>query len=154
MKKIIMLVALSLVVICLVVITTNNDRLLGKFSRQLFFSKLPEKTTLIETQSICGKLNGNGNSMDFFACILIETDLDLYQIKDYYENIEFKRAKKERESPARAQVVKLLSKKLETEYLVHRSIVFSSINEKPDFEKYFVVFIYDGGYSTFDIRGH
>ena len=153
-KKIIMLVASGLIIISLAAIITNNDRLLGGFSRQLFSLKLPEKTSLIETRNICGKLNGNGNSMDFLACILIETELDIHQLEEYYENIKFKSVKKERGYSPQAKMVKLLGNKLETEYLKHGSIVFSGINEKLDSEKYFVVFIYDGGYESFDIRGH
>ena len=156
MQKAALVLAIIIVIVaCLIIVLTSNDRTLNKFSNQLFNMLLPEKTTLIEKHNICGKLNGNGNGMDFLACILIETDLDIYQLKDYYENIKFENAKKNHGFSVEVHVVKVLNNELQTEYLEHGSIVFSRINDNSDFEKYFAIFIYDGGYSSiFDIRGH
>ena len=155
MKEII----LTLVVCCIIIgfaimAFTTNERALDKFSEQLFNLKLPGKTTLIEKRNISGKLNGNGNGMDFLACILLETDLDINQLKNYYESIEFENAKKGHDFPPEVHVIGVQSNRLETEYLEHGDIIFSSLDEIFDFEKYFAVLIYDGGYITFDIRGH
>ena len=44
----------------------------------------PEETVIISYETRYGKLNGNGNGMDFFACTLIKSDLSLNELKQYY----------------------------------------------------------------------
>ena len=51
-----------------------NDFVLNSFSKQIYNCNLPEGTVIVEKQNMCGKLNGNGDGMDFLACILIKSD--------------------------------------------------------------------------------
>ena len=45
---------------------------------------LPQNTHAVESFSQAGKLVGNGNGMQFFGAILIESDLSLEELNKYY----------------------------------------------------------------------
>lgn len=52
-------------------------------------------------------------------------------------------------------VVPVNKNKLETKYLEHGEINFNVLQNQSDFNGYYALVIYDGGYSSdFDIRGH
>lgn len=61
-----------------------NNVKLYRLSRQLSNHSISLKVQIIEKQSICGKLNGNGNGMDFLATILVKSDLSLEELQKYY----------------------------------------------------------------------
>lgn len=130
-----------------------NEYRLFAFSQQL--ETLPQNITLVESKTICGKLNGNGNGMDFLACILVKSDLSLEEIQQYYNGIAFKTVKNDANHKVIKQVLHVKGNKLETEYLQHGSISFNTLNASQGYSKSYIVLIYDGGYSAdFDIRGH
>lgn len=116
----------------------NNIRL-AQFSRQIYSHSLPRQTQLLEKQCICGKLNGNGDGMDFLATILIKSDLSLEELQRYYSF---------------ATVIKQEGIILNSEYLENGEIRYSKLKDVTNFKDYYVVFIFDGGYpALFDIRG-
>ena len=45
---------------------------------------LPQKTHIVEKISQAGKLNGNGNGMQYFGAVLLESELSLEDIDQYY----------------------------------------------------------------------
>lgn len=149
---------LQLVIICFIIglfvlMFNYNSFVLIKFSSQLFEMDLPEDIYVIEKCKLRGKLNGNGNGMDFFACILVKTERSQKELHNYLENQEFTPAKKH--EMVETEVIKLQSNRLETKYVEHGEIVFESIKSEADFDDYYVLIIYDGGYSAdFDISGH
>ena len=141
-----------------------NNITLNSFSKQLYQIELPN-TKVLEKHSICGKLNGNGNGMDFLACVLVETDLTYEELKAEFESKNFKHAKlgatlqyggfKDGKYPVDVDVVKVDNGKLNTDYLMHGEIKFGNPKNWDDYSKYYALVIYDGGYSAlFDIRGH
>lgn len=116
-----------------------NNIKLYRLSRELSNHSISLKTQIIEKQSICGKLNGNGNGMDFLVTILVKSDLSLEELQKYYSF---------------ATVIKQEGMSLNTEYLEHGEIEYSKLKDITSFEDYFVVLIFDGGYpALFDIRG-
>lgn len=46
---------------------------------------LPENTTYVESFSAAGKLQGNGNGMQYLGGIVIKSDLSVDEIKEYYK---------------------------------------------------------------------
>ena len=54
--------------------------------KELCETPLPEKTELIESISRAGKLTGNGNGMQYFGAILIQSELSLKELDDYYSD--------------------------------------------------------------------
>ena len=91
--------------------------------------------------------------MDFFACILVETERSQGELQDYLNNQKFSPAKNH--EMVETVVVKLCTNRLETKYVVNEDVVFETIKDEIDFDNYYVLIIYDGGYdSDFDIWGH
>lgn len=149
---------LQLVITCLIIglfvlMFNYNNFVLTKFSSQLFEMDLPEDIHTIEKYKVRGKLNGNGNGMDFFACILVKTERMQKELQNYLDNQEFTPAKNH--ETVETEVIKLQSNRLETKYVEHEEIVFETIKNQVDFDDYYVLIIYDGGYSAdFDLLGH
>jgi hypothetical protein len=152
------IIVIFLLVLPYIVSPIINDISLNSFSGQINKYALPQNTEIIEKKQVCGKLNGNGNGMDFFACILIKSDLPLDDIKQYYKAIAFKPAKSieaNSEHIVDIDVVQSKGYRLQTEYVERDEVDFASLKNVTDFSKYFLVMIYDGGYSAnFDLRGH
>ena len=153
---------LQIVIVCcliiLLVLSLNyNTFVLIKFSSQLFEMDLPEDIHVIEKYKVRGKLNGNGNGMDFFACILVKTKRSQKELYDYLNNQEFTPAKNH--EIVEKEIKKLQSNCLESKYVETASkctpVTFESIKNEINFDDYYVLIIYDGGYSAdFDILGH
>lgn len=61
-----------------------NDYTSKQVTEDLLQVPLPEKTDVIEEFSRSGKLEGNGNGMQFFGAILIQSDLSLDELNEYY----------------------------------------------------------------------
>lgn len=75
------------------------------------------------------------------------------ELYDYLNNYEFAPAKDH--ETVETEVIKLRSNRLETKYVEHEEIVFETIQNEVNFDDYYVLIIYDGGYSAdFDILGH
>lgn len=116
----------------------NNLRLFF-LTKQLMDYTLPAQTEVLENDSVCGKLNGNGNGMDFLTTILIKSDLSLEELQKHYSF---------------AKVIEQKGRKLDSQYLEHGEIYYSELKDVTNYENYFVVMIYDSGHpALFDIRG-
>lgn len=129
-----------------------NDSVLNSFAQQLYNCSLPDATVIVEKHKICGKLIGNGDGMDFLACILIKSDKTADELEAYFGTLKFKGAKSSSKT-AEIETVAVTENKLQTKYLVNDEILF---NEKLVFDKqkYYAVVIYDGGFwNFFDGRG-
>ena len=154
----VLVIMLSLLA-ALFVMPVINDISLHSFAKQLNEHPLPPITKILEKKEACGKLNGNGNGMDFFACILIQSDLSKADLKQYYKDSSFNTAKPVRKNvdqhTVNVNIVQPTGSILQTDYVEHQVITFNSLKEVTDFSKYYVVMLYDGGYSAdFDLRGH
>lgn len=127
----------------LFIIPLANNVRLHKQEKVLADIKLPEKTQLIEKQSVCGKLNGNGNGMNYLATILVKSNLSLQDLHDYYSDYE---------------VIEQNNTYLESEYLDHASIKYDKLNDIKDFNGYYVILSYQSAdlesIWEWDIRGH
>ena len=161
MKKILFAIAIIPVLLVFLVVTSFivapilNNITLSSFSKQIYNYPLPKNSELVEKKAVCGKLNGIGNGMDFFACILIKTDMSIDQLKQYYKEKEFKSAKNDKDHAANVEVTSINGEQLSTDYVLHEDVRFSKLKNINDYSGYYAVMIYDGGYSAdFDIRGH
>ena len=97
-KPILLTVGTIIAFVLLIVIILNasvfyNDLVLNSFSEQLYNCNLPDKTVIVEKHEICGKLNGNGDGMDFLACILIKSDKTMEELEEHFKALEFEGAK-------------------------------------------------------------
>ena len=88
MKKLKLVGILVVVVLIGGVISISfiNNNIAYKVEKELCETPLPEKTELIESISRAGKLTGNGNGMQYFGAILIQSELSLKELDDYYSD--------------------------------------------------------------------
>ena len=66
-----------------------NNNIAYKVEKELCETPLPEKTELIESISRAGKLTGNGNGMQYFGAILIQSELSLKELDDRSNEWEY-----------------------------------------------------------------
>ncbi|WP_217900049.1 hypothetical protein [Paenibacillus herberti] len=45
---------------------------------------MPDKTKMVDSVSLAGKLVGNGNGMQFFGAILIKSELTIDELNNFY----------------------------------------------------------------------
>lgn len=147
-KKVIILVVI-IIILLVTIPTLYNNFILHNFAKQLYNYKLPQNTEIIYKCTRCGKLNGNGDAMDYLACIVVKTDLEYENLIKHYDLKNFKPAKNNNNNII-VEVEKLTSKRVQSKLLEHQSI-YTDIE---DFTNCYSIILYDGGYSNFlDIRG-
>lgn len=103
---------------------------------------------VVEQKSACGKLCGNGNSMQFFSAVMLhaasDVRLDIVDQAIDALQLEFDDA----------NVVELDESTLDISYIEHTDITFDHFGED-DMGKYIVVYIFDSrSGSGLDVRAH
>jgi hypothetical protein len=132
-----------------------NNMELVRFEKQLTSYPLPRSTIFIESKSTLGKLNGNGNGIDFFSSLLVYSKLPIEELKKHYEIAKFENAKKSGEYPVEIDLIPVTSVNIDSKYLEHDDLRFESLLGLDTYSEYYFVIIYDGGYDAFfDIRGN
>ncbi len=121
-----------------------NDIQLKFYELQLKTQKLPENTEFVEIKSVLGKLNGNGNGIDFLNTMLICSDLTFDELNSYYTDMGL-------------DVIQQTSSKFSHKILEHNAeIEYEALKDMVSSENYYVVFQYKSGnaLNNFDVRGH
>ena len=86
-RKILFLFAfLLLIVLSRVTITIANNSIAAGLEKQLVKCPLPPDTRILDSISIAGKMEGNGNGMQWFGAMLVESELDEEALRAWYEN--------------------------------------------------------------------
>lgn len=80
-------IAVLLLFFAVVVPIVNNAIALG-VEKDLKKLSLPEKTELVESTSLAGKMIGNCNGMQYLGAILIKSDLSLDALQAYYADYD------------------------------------------------------------------
>lgn len=76
-----------------------NDIVANKPEKELLNFPLPEKTQLVESNSVAGKLYGNGNGMQYIGQLLVTTELTEKELYAHYSAIDEWIAIKKQDSP-------------------------------------------------------
>ena len=148
MKKavIITVSAIFLIIACfLASIPIVNNIFAKQIADKLAAMPLPEKTRIAERKSIAAKLWGNGNGMDYFGALLIESELTEEQLEVFYA-----------ESGTDCRVEKQCSQSIEV--TDHGSYSFKTeINS----DNFYIIYALGGCdspikeiYAELDLRGH
>ena len=81
-----LLAVLGVALIALILsIPIVNNRAAERTRDALLRAPLPQGATLVDSLSAAGKLTGNGNGMQYFGAILIESEMTLDELNAYYE---------------------------------------------------------------------
>ena len=84
--KLIIYGCLGIVLCFIMLIPIANDLCAYMVEKELRETSLPEQTVLIESISKAGKLTGNGNGMQYFGAILVQSEQTLEQLDDFYSH--------------------------------------------------------------------
>lgn len=153
--SILILFIFTIILFSPIIASISNNILLYNFSNQLNNLKVTSVVTFVENHSICGKLNGNGNGMDYLACVLIKTDLSADELINQFSNQNFEAARSWSNNVVEFDVLPVKKDTLESKHLEHGQINFNSLKDETDYKNYYALVIYDGGYlAGLDIRGH
>jgi len=134
-------------------IPNKNDLYATKFAEQLIQCPTPEGTVVLERHKLIGKLNGNGNGMDFAAIILLQTQIKVTtdDLIKYYSSFDFSPAK------GKSHIVTLAveqASQSDFNYFENRAIKFNSVMNQDTYH-YYAIIIYDSGYAAgLDLRGN
>ncbi len=85
----IFIIVVAAVIVCTAVslpiaVPLVNDRMAGNIMNEVQSVPVPEKTTVVKSVSEAGKLVGNGNGMQYFGAVLIETELTADEVETHY----------------------------------------------------------------------
>ena len=83
MKK--ALIALLLIAALYAGIVVSNNRIAEDLRKQVAGCMLPLGTELVDSAAVAGRLQGNGNGMQYFGVALIHSDLDEGPLRTWYE---------------------------------------------------------------------
>ena len=145
-KTRIILAVLGVLVVCLGIFW--NDLLLARMNSQMnALIKEDSSIELLETRSVCGKLNGNGNGMQFYCAALVRSDSE--------ENVKLL-AESLSETFEIAGYCLQASPKIQSTYLQHTTMTFQQSISYEDGD-YYTIYIYCSKHNLanpLDVRGH
>lgn len=147
MKKFFLTAALAVTLVLLALLAAApavNDHMARKTADRLAALPLPDDTRRIETVYQAGKLTGNGNGMQYFGGMLLESGLPLETLQEYYSRFAENRWECVVE-PQRGREIKAL----EHMELSFRTDIIGN--------RYFVVYSWGSNDTIFhelDLRGH
>ena len=151
MKRKVFLIAVAVIVPVLLIalFISFNDILLGtmtwSFRREIRQSDTAVE--LLEIQSICGKLNGNGNGMNYLGAALVQSDsaaqMDALaaELKSDFDVVDY---------------IVLEGKQLDIPYLEHGNLTFDYTDFREG-QSYYCIYFYIHEHpasNIFDIRGY
>ena len=144
MKKKIVLIAVVIVLFIgfAVSVPMVNDFSAKNVEKSLVEITLPENTQMVESISKTGKLVGNGNGMQYFGAMLIQSELTKEELSDYYSGIN-------------ADIIVKVQKTQKIECVEHAQLSFTT--QITDTENYYIVYLFGEGITPFaelDLRGH
>jgi len=133
----------------------SNDVCLEIFASQLTACPVPTDCLVLEHHKLLGKLNGNGNGIDFASVLLLQTRLDMTadELLEYYSSFNFRPAK---HSMYKVDIIveAVEEESFRNEYIEHISLSFESKMNHDEYN-YYAVRIFDGPYNTgLDLRGN
>ena len=148
-KKPIKLIVIVLAVALLPVLVMGgghlyNNALLGGLENDLIDTVSKGDVEMIESRSVCGKLNGNGNGMDFFAALLVTgTESEVQAVVDALA-----------EEYGEVGYLSQTEAKITVKYLEHESLSYFHQNYTDG--EYYTVYVYTSDLPDFpmDLRGH
>jgi len=106
---------------------------------------LPEKSSYIESVSQAGKLAGNGNGMQFFGAILIESEMSIDELNKFYSDYNNDRLNLIIDEQDSQQI----------KFIEHSELIFNcELNQN---KNYFILYAWGKGIEPFcslDVRGY
>ncbi len=83
---ILLIIIFALPIISYIGIVITNNTIADNIEKDLVAYHLPLNTELVDSLSAAGKLNGNGNGMQYMGTILVESALSEEELEEYYSS--------------------------------------------------------------------
>lgn len=81
----VLMVAVAIVLLAVaVLLPVVNNAIAWGVERKLKAIPLPENTRLVESYSVAEKMSGNGNGMQYYGVVLLESDCSLAELQMHY----------------------------------------------------------------------
>lgn len=77
---------LILIVLFHTVVYVVNNRIAKRLEQQLLNCPIPPNSEIIDSASVAGKLQGNGNGMEWFGIILIKSEMNEVELLQWYNS--------------------------------------------------------------------
>ena len=81
-----LIVIIVLPIILYIGIVVANNSIAATIKHDLVRYEMPQDTELVDSISKAGKLNGNGNGMQYMGVILVKSSLNRDELEDYYSS--------------------------------------------------------------------
>lgn len=150
MKKILIILLILLFIILPIYITFTNNIIASNIRKTLEKTEVPENSKIVDSIEIVGKISGNGNGMQYFGAILLESDLSELELNEHY--------RKYRDNEWSFLVTKQNSSTINV--IDKLGYKFKNYDESKK-DKYYIVYSWDSSKKVFlldilelDIRGH
>lgn len=148
MKKFIGIISTAIIVLLLLFVVSVpivNDYTATRIETKLKDIPLPEKSSYLESVSQAGKMAGNGNGMQFFGAILIESELSIDELNRFYSDY----------SNSEMNIVIEEQASQEIKFIEHGKLSFN--HELSQSRNYFIIYAWSSGIEPFrslDVRAH
>lgn len=145
----IFLLLLASIAIFTLSIPFENNKTAAKLQKTLEETPLPEHTKLCDSVCAAGKLTGNGNGMQYFGGILIQSDLSLEELEHYYA--------KYRQTEWEYMIKPQTGTEIEPVEHGHMEFSYLQGKEAEDMEHYYIVYTWGSSkniFADFDLCGH
>ncbi|MBL1228791.1 hypothetical protein IW492_06035 [Enterococcus sp. BWB1-3] len=154
MKKIVKVFKYLLLVTILLVITSPvlgipliNNIVVWRMESELKNIPVPKGTKQIQHKSIVGKLNGNGNGVDYLATLVVESRQSLNELQAYYKSHN-----------QEVDIMNQKSDRFNGNPLERGELLYQKLRDKAEFSNYYTIYFYRsakfGSILESDIRGH
>lgn len=85
-KRTIILLMLIIVVLLYTSIVLANNYTAAQLEKRLKDCPIPPDTYVVDSLAIAGKMDGNGNGMQWYGFLLVDSDLSENALTEWYEN--------------------------------------------------------------------
>ena len=147
-KNVLMVIIVAAMFIVLVAIPFTiaivNDLLAAHALNDIKALPLPENSKILSEYAVAGKVSGNGNGMQYFGAILIESEQDLASLQEHYHDV------------GSEYFISVKEQKSDMIDVLNRLHYFDGVDDC-DFENCYIVYGYGKGGNWFldlDLRGH
>ncbi len=132
----------------------NNNLILGKFSRQLEETKLPENTEIVAFDKRCGKLYGEEKGLDFLSVIIVKSDLTITEMKSFFENKIYFNAK-DSQNEMNVYIYNMKGDSINDLIPLDEEVRFNELFGLSDYSNYYAIILIDADYPPgLDHRGY
>ena len=144
--KVLLTVVIAVIFLLPVFILVVNDITAINVKNDLKKLQLPEKSQLIDSKWIAGKVVGNGNGMQYFGAILIRSELTWDELDRYYSQY--------RNADWQYQVAVQKTKYID---ILDKGGYSFKLPNGESFDNYYIVYNWgdvNNFFSKWDLRGH